>query len=186
MAYTVEKTNNRILVRGDGIPIDDLTALSTLWASQGIDTLVPSIANAGKALLAVCPRDEVDAWRAEINARATQNAAGDAELAWLNGADTGTSSKTIFSVLANDPNRKFALGHCGSSIPHDPADFGRCHRLLALFPEWRSRLYEVVAKYPAWQGLVENWHELTALYLEELPSGRCPKLYKRMNELIAR
>lgn len=32
-------------------------------------------------------------------------------------------------------------------------------------------------------GLGAAWDELTALYLEELPTGRCKKLYDRMNEI---
>lgn len=71
----------------------------------------------------------------------------------------------------------------GAPIPYDPDDFGRCHRLLDRFPAWRLRLGEVPAVYPAWTPLVPAWDELTALYVEELPSGRCPKLYARLREL---
>ena len=39
------------------------------------------------------------------------------------------------------------------------------------------------AAYPEWAPLVAVWDELTALYEEELPSGRCPKLYDRMQQL---
>jgi len=61
-------------------------------------------------------------------------------LEWLHGLDTGVSSETIYSVMT---------GHnvltCGEGdAPHDPGDFGRCYRLLKLFPEWRERLAEVV------------------------------------------
>lgn len=186
MPYTIEQSGQRIIIRGDSIPVYDLAALSAVWQKAGIDTFVPSIASAEKALFAATSRDDVDTWLTEIAARAAQNAGGDAELAWMNGVDTGTSSKTIFSVLAKHPGREFVLGRWGANVPHDPADFGRCHRLLVLFPEWRARLPEVVARYPAWSGLVEHWDELTALFLEEAPSGKCPKLYKRMQELIDR
>jgi hypothetical protein len=96
---------------------------------------------------------------------------------WLMSGDTGMSSKTILSVMENTP-----LPH-GASVPYDPSDFGRCHRLLAAFPLYRLRLPQVAEKYPAWVGLVRKWDELTKLYEEELPSGRCPKLYARMQEL---
>lgn len=65
----------------------------------------------------------------------------------------------------------------------DPADFGRCYRLLKIMPSWRPRLPEVAALFPKWTGLVSAWDELTALYEEELPRRRCPKLYVRMQEL---
>lgn len=97
---------------------------------------------------------------------------------WLAGGDTGTSSKTIWSVMTGqDVDRH--------GIPHDPADFGRCHRLLELFPKWRERLPTVAAIFPEWAPLVEHWDELTALYVEELAEGTgyARRTYDRMKEL---
>lgn len=99
-------------------------------------------------------------------------------MAWLSNGDTGTSSKTIFSVLTGHP-----IEHTGT--PSDPSDFGRCYRLLKVMPTWRARLPEVAEQFPEWRGLVGAWDELTALYEEELPTGRAPKLYDRMKELLA-
>jgi len=98
---------------------------------------------------------------------------------WLMGGDTGISSMAIFAVMTG--TRYHPPG--GTPIPYDPDDFGRCHRLLERFPAWRLRLGEVPAVYPAWTPFVPAWDELTALYVEELPSGRCPKLYARLSEL---
>lgn len=36
---------------------------------------------------------------------------------------------------------------------------------------------------PVWREIMISWDSLVALYLEELPTGRCPKLYARMKEL---
>jgi hypothetical protein len=83
-------------------------------------------------------------------------------LEWLRGDDTGTSSRTIWSVMM----RRNILGSFGADVPHDGADFGRCHRLLQAFPEWKRRLPEVVKRYPAWAALVEHWDEVERLYLE--------------------
>jgi hypothetical protein len=93
---------------------------------------------------------------------------------WLAGGDTGISSKTIWSVMTGKPV------DCRPSVPMDPSDFGRCHRLLEKFPAWRARMPEVAVKHPQWSGLVSEWETLTALYLKELPSGKAPKLYKRI------
>ena len=98
-------------------------------------------------------------------------------IAWLTNGDTGTSSLTIWSVLMNRPVPRSA------DVPHDPADFGRCHRLLLVMPSWRARLPEVAAKHPEWAPLVEAWDELTALYVRDEPTGRCQELYDRMREL---
>jgi hypothetical protein len=97
---------------------------------------------------------------------------------WLQGPDTGYSSKTICRVAIGDTPEH-------PSTPMDPSDFGRCHRLLKLFPWMRAKLPAVADGYPAWGPLVREWDTLTALYEEELPSGTAPKLCARMKELRA-
>jgi len=101
---------------------------------------------------------------------------------WALGRDTGTSSLTIYSAITGRPSH-----HRSYDVPHDPDDFGRCYRLLKLFPQWRDKLAETIKICPEWQPFVEAWDELTALYEEEVPNhtGRAPKLYKRMKELDA-
>lgn len=76
---------------------------------------------------------------------------------WLLGNDTGISSMTIFSVMTGS-------NYSSPDVPHDMGDFGRCYRLLKLFPEWRQRLPEVAAKHKKWGPMVEAWDELTAMY----------------------
>jgi hypothetical protein len=105
---------------------------------------------------------------------------------WLRGPDTGLSSRTIIGALTGNG---YALGWGGvieTTVPMDPSDFGRCYRLLKLFPDLRARLPEVAEKHWQWRGLVDAWPELEALYEEELPSGKCPKLYARMREIWSR
>lgn len=101
---------------------------------------------------------------------------------WAASWDTGISSATIWSVMTGRPSPVGGILAFGSA-PSDPADFGRCYRLLKAFPEWRARIHEVGLEYIEWSGLVLAWDELTALYEEELPSGTAPKLYARMKEL---
>ncbi len=103
------------------------------------------------------------------------------ELRWLTGGDTGTSSKTIWSVMTG----RTIGGRHRPSVPWDPDDFGRCHRLLELFPAWRSRMHEVAARYPEWAGLVTEWGDLTVLYCEEFPTGQAPRLYAQMQRLTS-
>lgn len=97
---------------------------------------------------------------------------------WLTGRDTGTSSLTIFSAMTGLPSP-----HGDYDVPYDPDDFGRCYRLLRLFPEWREHLNKTVSLCPAWAAFVDNWDELTRIYEQELPAGRMPKLYARLQEL---
>lgn len=103
---------------------------------------------------------------------------------WFLFGDTGTSSRTIATVLSGNYPPKFKDAHpFDYDIPHDPSDLGRCLRLLDLIPEWEPRLAEVVALFPEWGPLVTAWTELKEGYAEESPTGRCPLLYKRMREI---
>lgn len=79
--------------------------------------------------------------------------------------------------------RGLALGEEG--VPRDPADFGRCYRLLAKLPKWRALLPEVAKRYPEWSRLVDRWGELTKLYEEELPTGSAPKLWALLEKLTS-
>lgn len=104
---------------------------------------------------------------------------------WIGGHDTGLSSKTIWCHMTG---RGFGfMGGHGPCAPLDPDDFGRCHRLLALAPEWRARMPEM-AKVRGWEKLAPAWEELTAMFMEERKrkDGRAPKLYARMQELRTR
>lgn len=101
-------------------------------------------------------------------------------LDWMMSGDTGTSSKTILHVMEGTPAPAWV------DVPHDPSDFGRCHRLLEAFPAYRARMGEVAEKYPAWIGLVREWDALTALYVAAKSASQksAPGLYARMRPLI--
>lgn len=100
---------------------------------------------------------------------------------WHRSWDTGISSLVIYSVM-EDALMPKTYGK--EFFPHDPADFGRCHRLLKVGDQYRERLHEVSDKYPQWEGFVDAWDELTALWEEESPSGKCPKLFERLQGLV--
>lgn len=109
---------------------------------------------------------------------------------WILSGDTGVSSKTIWAVMmgvATEPGQR-----CGFTskppaltcdIPLDPADFGRCYRLLQLFPEWRRGITKMGEIFPKWKPMADRWDEMERLYEEEYPSGKCPRLYDLMQEL---
>jgi len=108
-----------------------------------------------------------------------------AQLDWICGHDTGTSSKTIFSVMTNVKAMR-------ADVPYDPDDFGRCHRLLVLVPEWRSRLQEVADQYAEWGPIVREWDKLTEEFITAKNAPPSPSikqtawstLYEHMNTLI--
>ena len=97
---------------------------------------------------------------------------------WIDGPDTGISSKAIC--------RTYLGGHPAANEarpPQDPDDFGRCYRLLKLFPDMQGVLATLAERHPAWSPLVREWEALTELYEQEEPSGKCPKLFKLMEML---
>lgn len=78
----------------------------------------------------------------------------DRALHWLSGRDTGASSKAIAAHMLGREQK----GHV--AYPSDESDFGRCHRLLKLIPEWRQRLPEMAKHSEAWAALVACWPDL--------------------------
>ena len=100
------------------------------------------------------------------------------------GEDTGTSSKTIWAVMMGGIDTPRKIGG-RFDIPCHPEDFGRCHRLLNLMPEWRKDIGKVAELFPAWQPFVDAWAELEGLYTGEMTrsDARAPDLYARMKEL---
>ena len=119
----------------------------------------------------------------EDHADCKQSAAGRARFeyttpeAWLRSWDTGASSLTIFNFMRVGVTARAA-------IPYDPADFGRCYRLLKAFPDWRVRMSEMGERIPEWKELATHWDELERLFEEESANGDCPKLYKRLGEIV--
>jgi hypothetical protein len=75
---------------------------------------------------------------------------------WLDLHDSGLSSICIADRMCGIIPR----GH----HPHDGDDFGRCERLLMLYPEWRARLPEMSGVSRHWAALVPRWEEITAAW----------------------
>lgn len=100
---------------------------------------------------------------------------------WLLGGDTGISSKVIWAVMTG--NNPIVVVQGTLDAPRDPSDFGRCYRLLQEFPEWQFRLNELRNISKNWRTFADSYLELVNLWLEESPSGNCPKMYDKMKEL---
>lgn len=79
---------------------------------------------------------------------------------WLLGRDTGSSSKAILAQMV-----------CGVShgeYPYDPADLGRCLRMLELFPEWKARIAEMAGYGKVWAVFIDHWDELSSMMADEV------------------
>lgn len=151
--YTMEVNQNGFVIRGP-LPLDDMSAIVRLAKKNGFTQIDAGVAQALRASFVIT---NVAGSKAMRSAVTEANAGLSKEDRWLHGSERGMSSETIFGIMTGKP-----VGE--GSIPLDPDDFGRCYRLLELFPEWRPRLHEVAAKYPEWSGLVACWPDLTALF----------------------
>ena len=104
-------------------------------------------------------------------------------LDWMTGGDTGMSSKEIAMHMTT--------GQADRSYPLDPADLGRCLRLLERFPEWRPRIGEMAKYGPVWARYVERWDEMAQSMADEVgidwSKGRsAPRTYDLMHEIAGR
>ena len=166
--YTVRQNVFGLWVTGS-IPVSELQGLAVMWQSlYGLKFMRADIAEALEATIALVKDDAAGKeWLASLGIRADHPD-------WLRSGDVGLSSKTIFATFMD---RWDILGdHRHGYAPADSDDFGRCHRLLLRYPEWRRDLHKVAEKCPAFAPLVPIWSELDALFVE--------KRYVELNKMI--
>ena len=106
-----------------------------------------------------------------------------AAVQWVSAGDSGQSSMRIWAHMTGTERDSFR------DWPHDPADLGRCLRLLANVPEWRVRIGEMAAYGPQWGALAARWDELHASMRDEVgiawdKGRRAPKTYALMDSII--
>lgn len=101
-------------------------------------------------------------------------------LKWIGGGDAGLSSQAIALHMAT--------GECDGSYPHDPADLGRCLRMLAIFPSLKSRIKEMGKYGDVWKAYSERWDELEQCMADEVgidwsKAKKAPETYRLMQEV---
>lgn len=191
--YTIRHYKHGMAVFGSNLLVSDLHHINNLAEERGWPDMHLGVAATLGAFMALTNAEHADDFAAE--AGTVKNPTTPAE--WLMGGDTGVSSKAICAHMAG-----IAGGHRNQAwpdVPHDPSDFGRCYRMLKLFPEWVERIPEMAAREPTdanrnvlWAKLAPAWGELTALYEEEArpaADGKwtvdaAPRMYARMRELL--
>lgn len=102
---------------------------------------------------------------------------------WLRSDDTGLSSKAMVRHLSQGKVAVDLAPHWCQSHPLDPADFGRCVRMLEAAPEYRPLVPRMATLSPTWAAYAARWDEMEAMYREELPTGKAPRLYALMQEI---
>lgn len=89
--------------------------------------------------------------------------------AWLASDDTGLSSLFMASKLTGMFEAEYAY-------PRDPADFGRCLRLVEAVPELESKIRDMSQHGKEWAVVAANWHEWAEVYR----AGERRRLYRLM------
>lgn len=107
-----------------------------------------------------------------------------AALRWIAGDDTGVSSKMIWAHMLNVTCKPPWWRY-----PSDPADLGRCLRLLELVPEWKQRIKEMAEHGPTWAALVAHWDELEQSMRDEVgiaweKGDKAPRTYAHMRRIL--
>jgi hypothetical protein len=84
---------------------------------------------------------------------------------WFAGGDTGISSKAIAAYMCGGDMK---AGRSWHSAPSDPADLGRCLRLLEIFPEWKERMPEMASVNDDWARIIPHWDKMAAMMADEV------------------
>jgi hypothetical protein len=101
---------------------------------------------------------------------------------WIVGPDTGASSKEIWGAMVG---ARLSIVR-RVAHPRDPADLGRCLRLLERIPEWRGRISEMAELSPVWASLAQYWDELEAMFREDGDGTLDPPWDTEMNRTYYR
>ncbi len=187
-SWIIEVHEHGILVKAPtergGIPLDALDQASKIAKVLGYRTpdWHPGIATKFGAVFALGSKASLKRWADQVEREIDSTSPAPLDR-WLAGLDRGVSSETI--VWALWPAARAEIGKV-RGVPHDPSDFGRCFRLLERVPAMRADLPKVAEVFPEWRPFVEAWSELEDLWREEWPSGECPKLYARIQQLDGR
>ncbi|MGK0688754.1 hypothetical protein ACSFC0_25740 [Serratia marcescens] len=76
---------------------------------------------------------------------------------WLASDDTGMSSLFMASKLTGMFEAEYAY-------PRDPADFGRCLRLIEAVPELESKIRDMSQHGKEWAVVAAHWYEWSEVY----------------------
>jgi len=170
--YTVNETPDAVYLYGL-VPISAFNDIAKRALKRGLKDMDLGAAQALGCTMVITSPEGSARIRAEIDQR---DAALHPLRRWRAGYDVGISSCAIAWALGGT---SLMSGH---EPPSDPSDFGRCLRLVRLMG-WRHELGRVSKRWPEWAGIVDAWDELEALYDTEEPTGKCPKLYERMQAI---
>ena len=100
---------------------------------------------------------------------------------WLGSDDTGISSETLAHEFLNSRAER-------EWPPCDPADLGRCLRLIRTAPSVRECVDRLGRRDAKWAIAANHWDEITSLMEDEVgidwsKGDTAPKTYKRMKEI---
>lgn len=81
-------------------------------------------------------------------------------LDWLTNGETGLSSKTMASCVAE-------IECAYNEAPLDPDDFKRCLKLVNRIPEIKTHFDAIAKLSPRWNLIIHHWEEIEACFMAE-------------------
>lgn len=109
----------------------------------------------------------------------------DLVIEWLLSGDTGISSECLAcEFLGKQKNDGW-----GWRAPSDPADLGRCLRLIDKVPEIRKCVDSLALKNDSWKKIAGVWDEITESMINEVgihweKASRAPITFKIMQAAL--
>ena len=104
---------------------------------------------------------------------------------WLIDGDNGISSECLALTAIGLLRR---LSWVDKEPPADPADLGRCLRLLHRHPWIREVAFPRLRRLPQWRRLIKNWDKLAGMMEKEVgrdwsKGDSAPKTYTAMKAI---
>lgn len=96
-------------------------------------------------------------------------------LNWMRSGDTGVSSETMALIATGATEGDF-------DAPYDPADFGRCYRLVKANPVIKESFLNISALVPQFTPILLNWDKCCKIFERDFPTGKSDELFKMINK----
>lgn len=96
-------------------------------------------------------------------------------LNWMRSGDTGVSSETMALIAMGATRGDF-------DAPYDPADFGRCYRLVKANPVIKESFAKISELVPQFKPILKNWEICCKIFERDFPTGKSDELYKMIQD----
>lgn len=170
---TITLVNNCAIVRGPGLPLDQLGKITTMVPKRSVmDTDAARMAQAVLVTglpgdLAVLKAKLAPTYRNTIESDPRFATLSPAAREWLVTGQQGMSSAALFLTTTGTRPPMLRDRDRTDHHPLDPDDLNRCILLHDTVAEVAANLAAMRGVSPAWSRIVDHWRDLRSTFLEE-------------------